>query len=168
MWVGGGSARRGQDYREYCQIVYRPPPGTVHQTTGGPPARIGNTCCYEWMPRSAAGRLPWWTPTTHLMRTGAWKRRQIGRLLAGRRRPCRASGGLWAVYVGYLPTSDPLCKCYETWHGGSCRVPNHSDRCWSSPVNQFRRVATPKLSSFHRQGPSCLLHCGGLGLQYLH
>ena len=64
-----------------------------------------------------------------------------------------------AVYVGYLPTSDPLCKCYETWHGGSCRVRNHSDRCWSSPVNRFRCVATPKLGPFHWQGPSGLLHC---------
>ena len=96
MRVGGGSARRGGGYRGYYQTVYRPPPGTVHQTTGGPPARIGNTRCDEWMPRSAAGRLPWWTPTTHLMHTAAWKRRRTGRLLAGRRRPCRASGGLWA------------------------------------------------------------------------
>ena len=65
-----------------------------------------------------------------------------------------------AVYVGYLPTSDPLCKCYETWHGGSCRVRNRSDRCWSTPVNRFRCVATPKLGPFHWQGPSGLLHCG--------
>ena len=65
-----------------------------------------------------------------------------------------------AVYVGYLPASDPLCKCYETWHGGSCRVRNRSDRCWSTPVNRFRCVATPKLGPFHWQGPSGLLHCG--------
>ena len=26
------------------------------------------------------------------------------------------------VYVGYLPARDPLCKCYGTWHGGSCWV----------------------------------------------
>ena len=65
-----------------------------------------------------------------------------------------------AVYVGYLPASDPLCKCYETWHGGSCRVRNRSDRCWSTPVNRFRCVATPNLGPFHWQGPSGLLHCG--------
>ena len=65
------------------------------------------------------------------------------------------------LYVGYLPESDPLCKCYETWHGGSCRVPNRSDRFWSTPVNRFRCVATPKLGPFHWQGPSGLLHCGG-------
>ena len=64
------------------------------------------------------------------------------------------------LYVGYLPESDPLCKCYETWHGGSCRVRNRSDRFWSTPVNRFRCVATPKLGPFHRQGPSGLLHCG--------
>ena len=65
-----------------------------------------------------------------------------------------------AVYVGYLPASDPLCKCYEIWHGGSPRVRNRSDRCWSTPVNRFRCVATPKLGPFHWQGPSGLLHCG--------
>ena len=64
------------------------------------------------------------------------------------------------VYVGCLPESDPLCKFYETWHGGSRRVRNHSDRFWSTPVNRFRCVATPKLSPCHRQGPSGLLHCG--------
>ena len=62
--------------------------------------------------------------------------------------------------LGICRTSDPLCKCYETWHGGSCRVRNRSDRCWSTPVNRFRCVATPKLGPFHWQGPSGLLHCG--------
>ena len=61
------------------------------------------------------------------------------------------------VYVGCLPESDPLCKCHETWHGGSCRVRNRSDRCWSTPVNRFLCVVTPKLSPCHRQGPSGLL-----------
>ena len=65
-----------------------------------------------------------------------------------------------AVYVGYLPASDRLCKCYEIWQGGSPRVRNRSDRCWSTPVNRFRCVATPKLGPFHWQGPSGLLHCG--------
>ena len=61
------------------------------------------------------------------------------------------------VYVGCLPESDPLCKCHETWHGGSCQVRNRSDCCWSTLVNRFRCVATPKLSPCHRQGPSGLL-----------
>ena len=59
--------------------------------------------------------------------------------------------------LGVCRTSDPLCKCYETWHGGSCRVRNRSDRCWSTPVNRFRCVATPKLSPCHRQGSWGLL-----------
>ena len=61
------------------------------------------------------------------------------------------------IYVGHLSESDPLCKCYETWHGGSCQVRNHSDRFWSTPANRFRCVATPKLSPCHRQGPWGLL-----------
>ena len=68
--------------------------------------------------------------------------------------PKRWKNAIEDVYVGCLPESDPLCKCYETWHGGSCRVRNRSDRCWSTPVNRFRCVATPKLSPCHRQGPS--------------
>ena len=50
-----------------------------------------------------------------------------------------------------------LCKCYETWHGGSCRVHSHSDRFWAIPVNRFRCVATPDLSHCHRQGKWGLL-----------
>ena len=63
------------------------------------------------------------------------------------------------LYVEYLPASDPLRKCYEIWHGGSSRVHNCSDRCWSAPVNRFRCVVTPKLGPFHWQGPLGLLHC---------
>ena len=73
------------------------------------------------------------------------------------RTPKRWKNAIEDVYVGCLPESDPLCKCHETWHGGSCRVRNRSDRCWSTPVNRFRCVATPKLSPCHRQGPSGLL-----------
>ena len=76
------------------------------------------------------------------------------------RTPKRWKNAIEAVYVGYLPASDPLCKCYEIWHGGSSRVRNRSDRCWSTPVNRFRCVATPNLGPFHWQGPSGLLHCG--------
>ena len=74
--------------------------------------------------------------------------------------PPKKKNAIEAVYVGYLPASDPLCKCYEIWHGGSSRVRNRSDRCWSTPVHRFRCVATPKLGPFHWQGPSGWLHCG--------
>ena len=67
------------------------------------------------------------------------------RLHPGSRTP-QKKNAIEDVYVGCLPESDPLCKCYETWHGGSYRVRNRSDRCWSTPVNRFRCVATPKLS----------------------
>ena len=75
------------------------------------------------------------------------------RLHPGSRTPKRWKNAIEDVYVGCLPESDPLYKCYETWHGGSCRVRNRSDRCWSTPVNRFRCVATPQLSPCHRQGP---------------
>ena len=71
--------------------------------------------------------------------------------------PQKKKNAIEDVYVGCLPESDPLCKCYETWHGGSYRVCNRSDRCWSTPVNRFRCDATRKLSPCHRQGPSGLL-----------
>ena len=66
----------------------------------------------------------------------------VGRTLVQEPPPKKCHLGL---YVGCLPESDPLCKCYETWHGGSCPLCNHSDQFWSTPVNRFRCVATPKL-----------------------
>ena len=59
------------------------------------------------------------------------------------------------VSVRCLLESDPLCKCYETRHGRPYWVRYCSDCCWSTPVNQFRCVATPKLSpcQCNRWGP---------------
>ena len=76
------------------------------------------------------------------------------RLHPSSRTPKRWKNAIEAVYVGYLPASDPLCKCYETWHGGSCRVRNRSDRCWSTPVNRFRCARhqswVPSIDKAHR------------------
>ena len=50
------------------------------------------------------------------------------------------------LYVGCLPESGPLCKCYQTWHGGSCRVRCCSDHFWSTPLSVCRDTKVEFLS----------------------